>query len=268
MSGRRCFTLEPGGLAGPCLGALALAFLVLAAACHPLNNPVDPRSSAYTGEPVVRDPQTPHDAPELLPDTVLWESVAEHLPGQRLALEITSDGTFVEPRRPDSPQQLWIVVTFEEAVDPYELERGMVLARITNGFATETRVIYPWMYSLTPDSLRLIVAISSPWPPFTTLPTAAMIRLRIIDANGHVAGERLFGILPGDFDGDGTVTFANDIQTGAADYNGFLASRDDPGTIRADMNADGLVEVDAGDPDYTIVSQNTGTTLPDPPSEF
>ncbi len=265
MMMRRSFTSERGPLAGSYVGALVLAVLVLAAACHPLNNPVDPRSAAYTGEPVVRDP--PETTP-LLPSTVRWESVAEHLPGQRLALEVTSDGTFVEPRRPDSPQQLAIVVTFEEAVDPYELERGMVLARITDGVATETRIIYPWAYSLTPDHLRLIIPISSPWPPFTALPTAAMIRVRIVDAHGHVAGQRLFGILPGDFDGDGIVTFDGDIQTGAAAYNGFLASRDDPKTIRADINADGVVETDAGFPEYAIVTQNGGARLPDPPPEF
>lgn len=249
----------------PCLSAFAVAVLMLAGSCHPLNNPVDPRSSAYTGEPVERDP--PERTP-LLPETVRWESVAEHLEGQLLALEIPADGIFVEPRRPDSPPQLWIVVTFEDAVDPHELDRGLVLARIANGFETETRIVHPWAYSLTPDNLRLIIPLGWPWPPFTTLPTAAMIRMRIVDAGGHVAGERLFGILPGDFDGDGRVFFADDLQTGAAQLNGFLASRDDPWSIRADMNADGVVETDAGLPDYAIVSQNEGTTLPDPPPEF
>ncbi len=256
-------SLASAGLAG-----LALVLLIVAGSCHPLNNPVDPRSSAYTGEPVLRDPPDP---PLLLPRTVRWESVAEHFPDQRLALEITADGAFVEPRRPDSPAELWIVVTFEEPVDPEELERGMVAARVNDGFGTNTTIIGPGGsggYGLSQDRLRLRIPVRAPLPPFRPYPNAASVRMRIVDANGSVAGERLFGILPGDFTGDGVVDIAEDLWNGADMYDGHLASQDNLRTTRADMNADGVVETGWSEPDALIVENNGGTSLPPLPPRF
>ncbi|MFW6291317.1 MAG: hypothetical protein ACOC7V_03240, partial [Spirochaetota bacterium] len=93
------------------------------------------------------------------------------------------------------------------------------------------------------------------------------IRIRVVDATDVVVGERLFGLLPGDFNGDGDVDPASDWTSGAALFDGVLADESQPNTIRADMDASGSVA--AGSVDETIPStRNNGTTLPPAPPPF
>jgi len=247
-----------------------LATLVAAAAltgCHELVNPWDPNSTTYTGEDNLRDP--PPTEP-VLPPIERWESVAEHGTGQFLGLPIASDGSFVEPRQPADPTALGIVITFEETFDRRLLSETFILVRVSvAGGATTTERVFP---NVDMERRQIVIRAEPPFPPFFNAvgdgSGAAMVRVLIVDPTGLVHGERVFGILPGDFDGDGTVSADDDWTGGAAAFAGRLADGTVPATIRADADADGVVA--AFSADQTIVeTRNVGSTLPaSPPPAF
>ncbi|MFW5737698.1 MAG: hypothetical protein ACOCYX_02190 [Spirochaetota bacterium] len=74
----------------------------------------------------------------------------------------------------------------------------------------------------------------------------ARCRVVIVDRHGRTAGAINFSFLEGDVDGNGRV--GTDPETGTDDQtliiglSGMLASPDEPLTIRADYDSDGLVE--------------------------
>jgi hypothetical protein len=245
--------------------AALLAAATLLSGCHDMVNPIDPGSTTYTGEEALREPAA---VEPMLPAIVSWESVAEHGPGQYLGLAIDEDGSFVEPRQPSDPQLLYVVVTFEEPVYPEQLKDAMIFVRIvSNGTIRTERVL------ALVDPVRRTIAIEAtpPFPPFFNTTGdgigGATIRVLIVDPTGVELGERVFGVLPGDFDGDGTVSAADDWTVGAAAYAGRLADAADPLSVRADADADGTITAGTLDQDIAE-NRNVGQTLPAPPPEF
>ncbi|MFW5744660.1 MAG: hypothetical protein ACOC2D_15400 [Spirochaetota bacterium] len=245
---------------------LLLVFAPLAlGGCHDLVNPVDPNSSTYTGEPTLADPADPQP---ILPPIERWETVAQHAPEQFLGLEIPEDGSLIDPRQPDDPKEFFVVITFEEPVYVDDFEEALVFVRVNDGSDVTTGIVSP---EVNPIYRQAVIRTTPPEPPFFNATGdgtgGASIRIRVVDATGVVMGERLFGLLPGDFDGDGDVDPASDWTGGAALFDGVLADESQPNTIRADMDASGSVA--AGSVDETIPStRNNGTTLPPAPPPF
>lgn len=251
---------------------LVLAALALGG-CHDLVNPVDPNSSRYTGEPTVAD--APKEEPDpILPPIERWETIAQHAPEQFLGLEIPEDGSLIDPRQPDDPKEFFVVITFTEPVYEEDFEGALVFIRTRDSTGTKTQLADLEMNPL----YRQAVIRSSPVPAPDPSPPpffnetgdgagGATVRIRVVDATGVVMGERLFGLLPGDFNGDGFVDPASDWTSGAAFFNGALADENLPKTVRADMDASGSVA--AGSLDEAIPStRNNGTALPPPPPPF
>jgi hypothetical protein len=240
---------------------VALATLTLTA-CHDVTNPVDPRSTTYMGEQVLRDPPPPEP---LLPPIERWETIAEHAPGQFLGLAIPEDGSLIDPRQPADPATFFVVMTFTEAVYPEDFEDAMVFIRISTSAGTTTELA---TVEIMPVYRQVVIRSEPPAPPFfPTLPDAATVRIRVVDPTGLTLGERAFGLLPGDFDGDGVVSVTSDWDSGALAYDGVLANEDHPVTVRADMDASGST-IAGPTGDRVIVDTNNGTTLPPPPAPF
>ena len=261
--------------------ALATAFAaLLLVACHPLTNPVDPTSSSFTGQEVGRDSDDPGGEPEtVLPPVVRWESVAEHNNGQFLALPITADGSFIEPRQPDGPEELYIVVTFEEQFEWHEVEEAVVFIRVSQLIGVTSLVTRLQTDDAAIRRNQAYLRLTPPGPPFFAAAGndgagVVMLRIRIVDPGGEPLSDRLFGIMPGDYDGNGTVD-GDDLSLphGVLAYDGFLVDPDDPQSIRADIYADGAIDAALETELITnfpadVRPGNLGETLPDPPPAF
>jgi hypothetical protein len=238
-----------------------LAVAVLLTSCHPLTNPLDPNSVTYTGEQTI---STRLEGPRVLPGVVSWESAAEHAPGQLLGLDIPDDGSFVEPRNPTDTPELWVIVTFESSITWEMLENALIVVREVDEFNNE-RTSTVWPDHVYPEQNQIALFVPGPITP-------RRVRVRIVDPNGETVSERVFGYLPGDYDGNGTVEGLIDRPNGPATYDGYLASDNDPNTIRSDMDADGVVEADpmGSMDDGNIVDGNNGNSLAplDSPTAF
>ncbi|MBU8913581.1 MAG: hypothetical protein KOO61_06110 [Spirochaetales bacterium] len=230
--------------------ALGIAAVTLLIACHPLVNPVDPQSTTYTGIPTGSD----GDAPDpILPAAVKWELTASHNPGRMLPLEVTADGSFIEPRNAGS-FELWI--TLSDSFD-WEQAEGAVLWIAATVLSGDTLHFALHLNEVAPEQRRLGWHF---WPDGITNQTRA--RLRLVDRNGTIIGERVVGRLIGDVDGNGTV----ESGVGGDDERidalvGFPVGTDNPETIRADLDLDGTIQ---SMNDGNVVSDGSylDTTLP------
>lgn len=248
-------------------GILIVTAALALAGCHDLVNPVDPNSSRYDGTPVLADP--PVEEPEpILPPIERWETVAQHAPEQFLGLEIPEDGSLIDPRQPDDPQEFFVVITFEEPVYEEDFEEALVFVRANDGSDVTTRIVGP---EINPVYRQAVIRTAPPEPPFFNATGdgagGVTVRIRIVDATGVVMGERVFGLLPGDFNGDGVVDPTGDWTNGAANYDGELADENFPNTVRADMDASGSVVAGSLDEDIPDL-RNNGTSLPPAPRPF
>ena len=188
-------TMKRGTATIVALGLMAAALL---GACHPLVNPVDPNSTAYTGTPTNGDGSG--DGPEpLLPSADKWELATDHAPGRMLPLEITDDGLFVEPRQAGW-FELWI--TLSDSFQ-YQQADGAILWIAVTDFGNIYYAV-SGIPDVAPEQRLLVVRFSS------GIPNKSMIRLRLTDRNGTFIGERLFGYLIGDVDRNGTVDGPDD----------------------------------------------------------
>ena len=232
---------------------LAAAFLI---ACHPLVNPVDPRSTTYTGIPTGSDGDDPRDTPDpLLPATAKWELVTDHMPGRMLPLEITDDESFIEPRDAGW-YELWI--TLSDSFEWEQTDGAILWIAVNDGGSTYYSAA--GLSDVIPEQRRLVVS-------FGDIPNQTRIRLRLVDWNGTVIGERVVGRLIGDVDGNGMVDVAVDHGVAIVTLNGFAVSTDNPNTIRADLDLDGVIEPLPGD-DGNVVATHDTETLPPTAPEF
>lgn len=246
----------------PIAALLVFGAALVLAGCHDLVNPVDPNSSRYGGQPTLADPPGPG---AILPPIERWETIAQHAPEQFLGLEIPEDGSLIDPRQPASPQEFFVVITFEEPVYVEDFEDALVFVRVNDGSNVTTGIVSP---EINPVYRQAVIRTSPPEPPFFSAGTGgATVRIRVVDATGVVMGERLFGLLPGDFNGDGFVTTPDDWNTGGANFDGELADEGIPATVRADMDADGVVAT--GSDDLIVLNQEVALAeLPAPPPPF
>jgi len=223
---------------------LALVAATALIACHPLVNPVDPRATNYTGTPTSGDPNDPSAAPEpLLPPIARWELVAPHDPGRMLPLEIPNDESFIEPR--DSSEfECWITLS-----DSFEWEQaeGAICWIAVSFMSGDTLYTGSPLTGIAPEQRRLSVDLDT-----STIPDQTRIRLRLVDRNGTIIGERIVGRLIGDVDGTGTIDTATD-RAKITSLEGFAVSTDNPNTIRVDLDLDGIIEGSGGD-DWALVS--------------
>ena len=236
------------------LGLTAAALLI---ACHPLVNPVDPRATNYTGVPTDSDGDTPDP---ILPSAVKWEIVADHA-GPMLPLEVTDDGSFVEPR--NAPWfELWI--TLSDSFD-WEQAEGAVLWIAANILFGDTVYFAFGLPDIAPEQRRLGLRFDF-WPD--GIPNQTRALLRLVDRNGTIIGERVVGRLIGDVDGNGTVESGAGGDDERIDVLvGFPVGTDNPETIRADLDVDRTID---SVNDGNIVSNLIflGTTLPPTAPEF
>ncbi|MFW5789343.1 MAG: hypothetical protein ACOCW3_05325 [Spirochaetota bacterium] len=254
------------------LAALRVGLLLACAAvitgCHDLVNPVDPNSTSYGGEPVLRDPLEP---PRVLPEVIAWRIVVDYDPGLDYSLsryfgfDIPSDGSLVEPRDPAGGRRFIVMATFADLPDEADFEGGLYLWGYTDPSGTTFDYIYPDTevpFEPATNTFRLVI---------DPAPVAARVRIKLIDRNGRVAGETIFGFLVGDFSGDGVVTLVDDVDSpgGVESYAGTIADGNSEVSIRADLNASGTVNSSGpGQIDYDIASGAVGAvdlnTLPFP----
>jgi len=219
--------------------ALALVAVTALIACHPLVNPVDPRATNYTGIPTSGDPDAAPDP--VLPPIARWELVAPHDPGRMLPLEITDDELFVEPRL-SAEFELWI--TLSDSFD-WEQAEGTILWISVGFLGGDSVYVASPLTDVTPEQRRLGVYLG-------VIPDQTRIRLRLVDRNGTIIGERTVGRLVGDVDATGTIDTLTD-RAMITDLEGFAVSTDNPNTIRADLDLDGIIEGSGGD-DWSLVS--------------
>lgn len=245
---------------------LVVAVAVAMSTCHPLVNPLDPQSTTFTGEVVLRDPLSPVP---VLPAVEQWAIVAEHSPGQFLGLEVPDveygePDFFIDSRRPASPPELYIALIFEEPVSEADLENALIL--VGERIPGSTSVFsYPVdAVILDPARRQLVLTADAADEPST-------IRIALIDSTGVMISERTFGLLPGDVTSDGVVDF-DDLNAGPLSLDGALPSDSLPRSIRADIDANGLIEGAGPDADLINLSPPpngfAGETLPGPPPSF
>jgi len=232
-------------------GAWTIALTMLAAmllsACHPLINPLDPNSTTYTGPTGGSDTGDP--PPPLLPSPARWELVTDHIPGRLLPLEITEDGSFVEPR--DAGWfELWI--TLSDTFERKPAENAILWIAVTD--ATGTFYAVGGIQDVAPEQRRLGVRFDM------GIPNETRIALRLTDQNGTVIGERELGRLIGDTNGSGTVEVVQD-HNAISDLTGFAVSTDNPDTIRVDLDLNGLIEPNPGN-DWNVINGHFGESLP------
>lgn len=250
---------------------LVFGAAIVLAGCHDLVNPVDPNSPRYNGQPTLADRPDPEP---ILPPIERWETIAQHAPGQFLGLEIPADGSLIDPRQPDDPKEFFVVITFAEPVYEEDFEDALVFIRTRDSAGTRTQLanleVNP-LYRQAVISSSPVPALDPSPPPFFNETGdgagGATVRIRVVDATGVVMGERLFGLLPGDFDGNEVVDPASDWTSGAALLDGALADESLPDTVRADMDASGSVVAGSFDEDIPSV-RNNGTSLPPAPPPF
>lgn len=235
------------------LGVVAAGLLI---ACHPLVNPVDPGSPGYTGVPSGTDGGDSPPAPAaLLPSAVKWELVTNHAPGRMLPLEIPDDESFIEPRE-SAWFDLWI--TLSDSFDWEQTENAILWIAVTY----EGGDIYydvTGIWDVIPERRRLVIF-------FDFIPNQTRTRLRLVDRNGIIIGERVVGRLIGDVDGDGIVNVVADGSYVAA-LEGFAVSADSPDTIRADLDLNGIIEPNPGN-DGNVISGRFGEMLPATAADF
>ncbi|MFW6292860.1 MAG: hypothetical protein ACOC7V_11115 [Spirochaetota bacterium] len=229
--------------------ALVVVLGLTVAGCHPLINPVDPNSTTFTGE---RTSKEPGELPRVLPEIIRWRIASENNAGQRIGLDIADDGGFIEPRSPANTPQFFILATFEESPSEGDFEGGLYVWAFADSGATTTSFVTFDGFDPTTNSLRLRV---------DTAPPAGRARIKIVDRNARVAGDVKFSFLAGDVNGDGVVDDASDPY--AVDtYDGEFADESVPASVRADVNASGVVEGTAsGGADYTAAAGFDGNTL-------
>jgi len=208
--------------------AILIALGLVVTGCHPLVNPVDPSSTTFTGQRTSKDPQ---ELPRVLPEIVRWRIVSENSAGQFIGFDIPAEGSFIEPRSPVNAPQFFIVATFGDAPSEDDFEGGLYVWAFSDSSSTNIGQVNFDGFDATTNSLRLRV---------DTAPQAARVRIKIVDRNGHDAGDVRFSFLAGDVNQSGEVD-ANDPSAVAA-YDGQFADENVPATVRADVNASGVVE--------------------------
>ncbi|MFW5716042.1 MAG: hypothetical protein ACOC0E_01215 [Spirochaetota bacterium] len=221
--------------------ALGLAVLTAGAllGCHALTNPVDPRSRSFTGETVGEDQE---EAPRVLPEIVRWEIVFEHGPGRFLGLEITPDGSFVEPRDTYIYSEtrgvpFALVMTFAEPVFWRDLEGGVYLFGYRNEWEISVREIGD-RCQVRPETSQVVCTFEA---HSDEMLQRARARAVIVDRNGRTAGAISFSFLQGDVTGDGVINTSEE-QAAMSSVTAMPPNRERPATIRADLNTNGLVE--------------------------
>jgi len=231
------------------LGIVALiALSLIAAGCHPLTNPVDPNSTTFTGERTSKDPQ---DLPRVLPEIVRWRIVSESTAGQMIGFDVPADGSLIEPRAPVNAPQFFVVAYFAETPTEGAFEGGLYVWAFADSSGTNVAQVNFDIFDATTNSLRLRV---------DTAPQVARVRIKFVDRNSRVAGDAEFSFLAGDVNGDGVVDAID--PSAVAVYDGQLADESVPATVRADVNASGVVEgAGIGDPDYDAVTSLAGSSL-------
>jgi hypothetical protein len=206
---------------------------LLFTACHPLVNPVDPRSTTYVGTPTATDPDA--TAP-LLPPVAKWELVAYHGPGSvALPLEITDDDAFIEPRDGTGPGEFELWMTLSDSFSS-EQTQGVILWITIATVGSDDIFAFLGLDYVAPEQRRLGVRI--PTGPF---PSRSRARLRLTDANGTILGERVLGYLIGDVDGNGVAEAPEDHGLIIA-REGFAPTSANPNDIRADIDLNGVIE--------------------------
>lgn len=227
--------------------------------CHPLVNPVDPRSTTYLGTPTEGGNGEETDEPDpVLPAATEWQIVAFHSPGVAHPLEITEDGSFIETRDPGS-FELWITLADSFVADD---ATGAILWVALSNSATGDGYGYLSVDEVNPDQRRLVWTI-----PTGNFPTRTRARLRLVDRNGATLGERVVGYLIGDVDGDGVVEPGAGVDEDFGimqSLDGFAPSTSNEMAIRADLDLNGVVETAASDWARAV----PGVDLPDRPPDF
>ena len=234
-----------------------LAALALLPGCHQLTNPVDPNSTTFTGETTLRDPEEPSS---VLPEIVRWRILTEHSPGQTIGFDLPDDSSHVEPRRPPMSPLFYVIATFAERVNDGDFRDGIYLWGSTSSAGTQISQIAFDRYDPATNSLRMRI---------DSTPDIARARIKLVDRNGRIAGAVNFSFLAGDVNGDGVVN--EDDLIIVQDLDNQIADGNAPATVRADIDASGVVEGGgAGDPDYDFVAlggfnENTlsGLSFPD-----
>ena len=245
---------------------VALAILLLLS-CHPLINPADPNSVTYSGIPTGLNPgsdsETDPEPPErALPEAEKWEIVAEHGLGRLLPLEIPVEDApvFVEPRAAGS---FFIRITLAKSFTRDDAEGALVWYAVANSTG---RVIYGIgeIPDVVPEERRLYIRGDAVPVPVSN---ENILKIRIVDRNGVIAGERVIGILVGDVNGDGMVEIATD-DAAIIEVAGYSASEEYPATIRADVDVNGIVEAGGGDSVIVGEAAAVGAALPSAIPDF
>ena len=258
----------------------ALLALIVLSGCRQLTNPVDPNSTAFTGETVDRNPPA---VEQVIPSPTSWQSVAEHQNGQFLGLTIPDveygdPHFFIEPRRPGGGDngQIFALISFDEPIDEQMFRDGLILVsqRVPEGTSVGSLANDPGddhndQWSIDFNLNRLVIPYNvDEFPAIDASPVT--VTITIIDPTGVEVDSRSFGILPGDVNGDGIVQHPEDRDGsgGPTDLDGFLAVGDAPNAeelIRADLDANGVIS--AAD-DETVILNYDGWGLPGPPADF
>ncbi|MFP4551712.1 MAG: hypothetical protein ACLFNT_12965 [Spirochaetales bacterium] len=230
------------------IGAFTTVFIILIIGCHPLINPVDPKSPAYGGTRTEPDAEREPSLPEI----TSWEIFAEHEISSgvfaRIPLTIPESGLFTEPRRVDAITNMFeIEITFAEPVAEVDIEGGaFIVGFASTSFAMVHEVGSPDV-GLIDGGKRLIYYfdLSSETPPYQL-----SLTMQLIDPNQVLLDERTVYFLTGDVNGDGVVDplDANGVQS----VNAVLGQIPDPRrptSVRADIDLSGLVDDSATAPD-------------------
>jgi hypothetical protein len=177
-------------------------------ACHPLINPVDPKSPAYGGTRTEPDAEPEPSLPEI----TRWEIFAEHeiTTGvyRRIPLTIPEDELFTEPRDVSATTNLFeIEMTFAEPISEQDTEGGLFLVGVVNDTAAAVGEFGSPDVELVDGGqrLRFILDLSPPTTPAITAPYQFRVTMRLIDPNQVVLDERTVYFLSGDVNGDGEV---------------------------------------------------------------
>ncbi len=224
------------------------------AGCHQLTNPVDPDSTTFTGERTTKDPE---ELPRVIPEIVRWRIVSENTAGQMIGFDIPADGSFIEPRAPVSAPHFFIDASFADTPSESDFEDGLFVWAFATTSGTFVAPVGFDSFDATTNTIRLRIDID---PALQV----ARVRIKFVDRNSRVAGDVTFSFLAGDVNGDGEVNNAGDLgpPSGVEAYDGMFADEGVPATVRADMDASGVVEGAAlGDPDYDAALSFVGSTL-------
>ncbi len=218
--------------------------------CHPLLNPVDPKSQAYGGRRTEPDAQPEPSLPEI----TKWEIYAEHgAASVRIPLTIPESGLFTEPRNVSATTNVFeIEMTFAEPITEKDAEGGLFLVGVANDTSALVRQYGSPEVELVDGGqrLRFLLDLSLITTPAIPAPYQFKLTMRLIDPNQVISDERTVYFLTGDVNGDGVVDSLD--ETGPVSVNSVLGQLPDPRrptSVRADVDVSGLVDDAATAPD-------------------